>query len=254
MALSESQITQFEETGHLVVESLISQTQLDIVRGRMSAIAEGSVDFPAAQLEYEPDAGDDRSAIERLRKINEGAAHDPVFMEHSLNSAILDVIEDLLGPDLKLFGDQMFVKPPGGLEKTYHQDSAYFFIEPMAIITAWVALDDATLENGCLWVIPGSHRQGVLDHSEVWMVGDRQDQKIPDAAIDRSKEVPVLLKAGDCSFHHSLLMHRSGPNNTAHFRRGQATHYMSARSRWTGKPEDKPDYPLIRGREHAGCA
>ncbi len=254
MALSESQIVQFEETGHLVVESLISQAQLDKVREHMSAIAEGRVDFPAAQLEYEPGTGDDRPAIERLRKINKGAAHDPVFMEHALNSAIVDVIEDLLGPDLKLFGDQMFVKPPGGLEKTYHQDSAYFFIEPMAIITAWVALDDATLENGCLWVIPGSHRQGVLDHSEVWMVGDRQDRKIPDAALDRSKEVPVLLNAGDCSFHHSLLLHRSGPNNTAQFRRGQASHYMSARSRWTGKPEDKPDYPLIRGREHAGCA
>ena len=254
MGLSQSQITQFEETGQLTVESLISETQLDVVRDRMGAIAEGRIDFPAAKLEYEPDAGDDRPATERLRKINEAAAHDSVFMEHALNPAILDVIEDLLGPDVKLFGDQMFVKPPGGVEKTYHQDSAYFHIAPMAIITAWVALDDATLDNGCLWVIPGSHRQGVLDHSEVWMVGGRQDQKIPDAAIDRSKEVPVLLKAGDCSFHHSLLLHRSGPNNTDQFRRGMASHYMSARSRWTGKPEDKPDYPLVRGQEHAGCA
>ena len=94
----------------------------------------------------------------------------------------------------------------------------------------------------------------VLDHSEVWMVGGRQDQKIPDAAIDRNAEVPVLLKAGDCSFHHSLLLHRSGPNNTDQFRRGMASHYMSARSRWTGKPEDKPHYPLVRGQDYAGCA
>lgn len=254
MALSGGQIAQFEDTGHLVVKSLISHQELETVRERMSAIAEGRVDFPAAKLEYEPGLGDERPTIERLRKINQSAAHDPVFMEHALNPAIVDVIEDLLGPDLKLFGDQMFVKPPGGTEKTYHQDSAYFFIEPMAIITAWVALDEATLDNGCLWVIPGTHRQGVLDHSEVWMVGDRADRKIPDAAIDRSQEVPVPLKAGDCSFHHSLLLHRSGPNNTSRFRRGQASHYMSARSRWTGKPADKPDYPLIRGQEYAGCA
>ena len=254
MVLDQSQVTQFEETGHLVVESLISAAELETVRERMSAIAEGRVEFPAAQLEFEPGLDDDLPAMQRLRKINEAAQFDPVFMEHARNPAIVDAIEGLLGPDLKLFGDQMFVKPPGGAEKTYHQDSAYFFIEPMAIVTAWVALDDATLDNGCLWVVPGSHRQGVLDHSEVWMVGDRKDQKIPDAAIDRQLEAPVLLKAGDCSFHHSLLLHRSGPNKTSQFRRGQATHYMSCKSRWTGKPQDKPDYPLIRGQEYAGCA
>ena len=116
MALSESQIAQFEETGHLVVESLISQTELNTLREHMRAIAEGRVDFPAAKLEYEPGVDEERPALERLRKINESAAHDPVFMEHALNPGIVDVIEDLLGPDVKLFGDQMFVKPPGGLE------------------------------------------------------------------------------------------------------------------------------------------
>ena len=85
------------------------------------------------------------------------------------------------------------------------------------------------------------------------MVGDRQDQKVPDAEIDLDREKPILLKAGDCSFHHSLLLHRSGPNQTDTRRRGLATHYMSARSRWTGAPEDQPDYPLLKGRAYPDC-
>ena len=170
-----------------------------------------------------------------------------------MREPLLTAAADLLGPDIMLFGDQVFIKGPGGIEKTYHQDSAYFHIEPMAIATAWVALDDVNLENGCLWVVPGSHREGLVDHSEVWMVGERQDKKVPDAAIDHQREQPILLQAGDCSFHHSLLLHRSGPNKTTTRRRGMATHYMSARSRWTGAPQDKPDYPLLRGRAHAGC-
>ena len=152
-----------------------------------------------------------------------------------------------------MFGDQLFVKPPGGIEKTYHQDSPYFKIEPMALVSSWVALDDVTVENGCLYVVPGSHKGGPQGHSDVWMVGERKDMKIPDSAIDHDREVPVELSKGSVSFHHSLLMHRSGANNTNRRRRGLATHYMCSRSQWTGEAAAKPDYPLLRGREFPGC-
>ena len=188
-----------------------------------------------------------------LRKINHGAESAAVLLKHAFNPAVVDIITGLLGPDIKLFGDQCFVKPPGGIEKTYHQDSPYFTIEPMALVTAWVALDDVTLENGCMWVVPGSHHGGALDHSETWMVADRKDMKIPDSSFDRASEQPITMKAGDCSFHHSLILHSSGPNNTSSFRRGYATHYMGARSRWTGPAADKPDYPLVCGAEFEGC-
>jgi len=252
MVLDQSQITQFEETGHLVVESLISTAELETVRERMSAIAEGRVKFPAAQLEFEPGLDDDLPAMQRLRKINEGSQFDPVFMEHARNPAIVDAIEGLLGPDLKLFGDQMFVKPPGGAEKTYHQDCPYFSIAPMAMITTWVAIDEVDEENGCMYVIPGSHNFGAVDHSEPWIVGTRRDMRIPDAVIDRQRERPITLREGGCSFHHGLLQHRSGPNRTDRFRRGLATHYMSAQSCWTGDAA-QPAYHLLHGREYEGC-
>ena len=253
MKLCQEQVAQFHQKGYIVVEDLLSTDEVETLRQEVVDIVEGRSDFPAAKIEYEPNPGPDVAPIDRLRKLNECALNASVFMDHARNSAILDVVEDLLGPDLKLYGDQMFLKPPGGMEKTYHQDSPYFKIDPMALVSSWVAMDDVTQENGCLWVVPGSHKGGALDHSEVWMVGDRKDMTVPEAAFDRNAEEPITMKMGDCSFHHSLLLHRSGPNNTPHRRRGLATHYMSAQSRWTGAPEDKPDYLLLRGREFPGC-
>jgi phytanoyl-CoA hydroxylase len=250
--LSQEQIDQYRQNGYTVLENALDEQAVQALRTRVEGIATGALPFPEACIEFDPGASRTRH-IDNLRKINSPAAHDTFFMDHAVQKNLLDAAEALLGPDVKFFADQLFIKGPGGMEKTYHQDSAYFHIEPMAILTAWVALDDVTLENGCLRVVPGSQLEGLKDHSEAWMVGDRQDQKVPDAEIDLDREKPILLKAGDCSFHHSLLLHRSGPNQTDARRRGLATHYMSAHSLWTGAPEDKPDYPLLRGREYPDC-
>jgi ectoine hydroxylase-related dioxygenase (phytanoyl-CoA dioxygenase family) len=145
------------------------------------------------------------------------------------------------------------MKPPGGVEKPYHQDSAYFTIEPLSLVTCWIALDDVTIENGCMWVIPGSHRGELFDHSQEWDVGGRKDMQVPDKHLELSREKPIKLRSGSCSFHHSVLLHRSGPNQTNTSRRGLAIHYMSSRSRWTHPSLPQPEYPLLRGREYADC-
>jgi len=139
--------------------------------------------------------------------------------------------ERLIGGDIKLFGSQCFMKPPGGIEKPYHQDSTYFAIQPRSLVTCWIALDNVNLENGCMWVIPGSHQGELHDHSQPWDLGGRIDMQVPMEKIDRSRETPITLSAGGCSFHHSMLLHRSGPNQTESHRRGLAIHYMSSQSR-----------------------
>ncbi len=250
--LGDEQVAQCEQDGFLIVEDLLSKPELETIRRRIVDIVEGRTDFPEEHLEFEPNADRTRH-LDNFRKLNNCAEHDQVFLDHARNPGILSVVESLLGPDIKLMGDQFFLKPPGGIEKTYHQDSPYFSIEPMDLVSSWAAIDDVTLDNGCMWVVPGSHKGGPLEHSQAWMVGDRKDMCVPDSAFDRSKEVPITMKAGSVSFHHSLLLHRSGPNNTPNRRRGLASHYMSAKSRWTGPPEEKPDYPLMRGREFPGC-
>ena len=239
---------QYRQEGYLVYPTLFGQDHIDRLRMRMDDIAEGRApDFPQSNIEFEPGSG--RRSI---RKINRCAENDPVFFEHAGNDAILDIVEELIGPDIKLFASQCFMKPPGGVEKPWHQDSAYFSIEPTNLVTCWLALDDVTLENGCLRVIPGSHREGLVEH-DPWQLGDREDKQVGEDRLDRDREKPIVMPAGGCSFHHSVLLHRSGPNRSDQPRRGLAVHYMSSKCRWTDSESAKPDYRLLRGREFPGC-
>ena len=227
----------YKTDGYVVAEQLLPAGHISALRARMDAIARGETEFPKENIELEPDS-------QAIRKINQCAENNQVFRAHAEHPAILDIVESLIGPAIKLFGSQCFMKPPGGIEKPWHQDSAYFCIEPMNLITCWTALDDVTVENGGMWVLPGSHQKGLVEHAK-WQLGDREDKKVelPDDAPQQSIEMP----AGSCSFHHSLLLHRSGPNHTDKPRRGLAVHYMSASCRWTDSTTPEPDHPLLRG-------
>ena len=158
MKPSDDQVTQYEEDGYFVMEGLMTDEEVEELRVEAERIAAGEVDFPVELVEFEPHAASETPPLGRLRKINECAFNNAVFLEHARNAKLLEAAAAVLGPDLKLFGDQMFIKPPGGMEKTYHQDSPYFTIEPMALVTGWTALDDVTRDNGCLYVVPGSHK------------------------------------------------------------------------------------------------
>lgn len=249
----DSLTSQYERDGYFIVENLLTATELAALRQRMADISDGKVPtFPESNLELEPtaSAANGRRAV---RKINQCAESDEVFRAHAALPSILDTVEQMIGRDIKLYGSQCFMKPPGGIDKPYHQDSAYFAIEPRALITCWIALDDSTLENGCLWVVPGSHHGPLLDHDQPWKVGDRVDMQVRDEQIDFARELPLVLKAGSASFHHSMLLHRSGPNTSSKPRRGLAMHYMTGRSRWTHPTQPKPNYLLMRGQEYEGC-
>ena len=251
MKLNDADVKDYQHNGYLVVERLCSDEEVGQLRLRTEEIAAGRIAYPEADIELEPDA-QTRNLL-TARKINRCVENDTVFLAHSKNPQILDVVEQLIGPDIKLYGSQCFMKPPGGVEKPYHQDSAYFSIEPMELVTCWTALDDVTIDNGCMWVVAGSHREGLLDHSEPWFVGGRQDMQVPDSMIDQERKRPIVMPAGSCSFHHSLLLHRSTANNTDSWRRGFAVHYMSARCRWTHPTQPQPDYLSLRGNEYADC-
>ncbi len=252
MTISAETIRRYEEDGYIVVERLFSRAEVEQLGRRIEEACSGKSGFPEEDLEWEP-GGPRVRDIRHIRKLNNGVCHDDLFRRFATDPRILDVVEGLIGPDIKLFGDQLFIKPPGGIEKTYHQDSPYFKIAPMALVSGWIAVDDVSEANGCLRVIRGSHKLGPQPHSDVWMVGDRKDMKIPDRLIDRGLERKIEMEAGSVSFHHSLLMHSSMPNLSASFRRGYAFHYMSAQSRWTGDPATKPEYELLRGREYPGA-
>ena len=122
----------------------------------------------------------------------------------------------------------LFVKPPNFQGQAWHQDEIYIPTRDRSLAGGWTALDDATIDNGCLWVVPGSHRTGYLypqrDHNNE----DEFDGALESYGFDESAEVPVEVKAGDVVFFNGYLLHRSRKNRSDRYRRVLVNHYMNA--------------------------
>jgi ectoine hydroxylase-related dioxygenase (phytanoyl-CoA dioxygenase family) len=142
---------------------------------------------------------------------------------------LLDVVEQLIGPDIVLWASAVFCKPAAvGLEVPWHQDGQYWPIRPRATVTVWIALDEVGPDNGCMRVIPGSHRMGEFDHE----ISDREDlvlnNVLHDPRLDLSTARDVVLSAGQISLHDIEIVHGSQPNTSGRRRAGYAIRYMPA--------------------------
>jgi hypothetical protein len=153
------------------------------------------------------------------------------FFEYSTAPEFLDLAEPVIGPDIILWGTTVFCKEAvEGLEVPWHQDGQYWPIRPRATVTLWIALDDSTVENGCMRVIPGSHRMGEFRHE----VSDREDlvlnNVLTDPRLDLAKARDIVLEAGQLSLHDVDIVHGSQPNRSAKRRAGFAIRYMPSTS------------------------
>lgn len=188
------------------------------------------------------------------------------FLDFARTRALLDIVEGLLGPDVICWGAHMFCKPAGdGLVVPWHQDGDYWPIRPRATCTVWIALDRSGPENGCLRVIPGSHKDRVsLPHRKVERADWALDQTLVDGAFDPSDAVDVVLEPGQMSIHDVFMIHGSNANHSTQRRAGLAIRYMPATSlydRTIKMPggaaairqdmSQRPIY-LVRGEDRAG--
>jgi len=253
MPLTQDEIDQFNRDGFLPVHDVLTALELKALHIRIEDIGNEMVDFPQKHVGIEPrvkrgELPEDPVRFNNLRKISCLTKFDPVFKEYSRHPGILEVVTGLIGPDLKIFLDQTLCKPPRvGSAKPPHQDSAYWTrIEPPNLVICWMALDDATEDNGCMRFIRGSHKKGVIEHKHL------EDFRVEDKNVEYENEVAVSLKAGSCTFHHSLTMHRTDPNTSPNGRIGLTVAYMSAQSKYLGK-EPMPEFDLVAGRAFAGC-
>jgi phytanoyl-CoA hydroxylase len=134
--------------------------------------------------------------------------------------ALTELAVSLLGPEVRLYWNQAVIKPPRqGAAFAWHQDTGYVPIEPQEYLTCWLAVDDTTVENGCIWVIPGSHHWGLQPHHRDETLGDMVGYTGPE------KGIPVPLKRGQAAIFSSLLLHSSGPNTTEGPRRAYVIQY-----------------------------
>jgi ectoine hydroxylase-related dioxygenase (phytanoyl-CoA dioxygenase family) len=220
--LTEDEIAAYRRDGLLVPSLRISDGLLGRMRESLQRLLRDNPHVP-------PDA---MYCPHRPYSDEQGLRGSEEWIEHARSPEILDVVEDLIGPDIILWGSTLFGKPArGGKEVPWHQDGEYWPIDPLATCTVWVALDDSTPENGCLRYVVGSHREKRLRSH---LITDRDDlafnQALDPAEIEGAEVVAVPLAAGQVSCHDVFTVHGSGPNRSGKRRAGLALRYMPSSS------------------------
>jgi ectoine hydroxylase-related dioxygenase (phytanoyl-CoA dioxygenase family) len=144
----------------------------------------------------------------------------PELLKWAMDDAILNLVEPITGPDINLFSTHFICKPKGnGRRVPWHEDSAYWKtqMEPMEVVTVWLALDPSRKENGCMMVIPKTHRtgqKGFSDYDGVDVAKNVFSSEITQSQRDDSKRVDILLEPNECSLHDGRIQHGSEPNTS----------------------------------------
>ena len=179
-------------------------------------------------------------------------AHSPWFNDLIRHPRILDAVEDVIGPDILVWTSTFFIKEPGS--KTFaawHQDGAFFGLEPNEQVCAWVALTDASKEAGCMEMLSSKGEPRMYHHAAMGLKHsiNRAGQTIVEP-FDKSDPTAMALKAGEFSLHHEFAIHRSAPNHAAHRRIGLGLNYVPAQIRVNSPVRLKA--MLVRGENKHG--
>jgi phytanoyl-CoA hydroxylase len=149
---------------------------------------------------------------------------------------LLDIAELFIGPSIALFGANYVVKWVGDKKPAlWHQDGPNWQLEPLEAITLWIAIDDSTTENGCLRIIPGSHKSGLHKLQPANQTPNIFGWQIDPGLVQEEKAVDIVLQAGDISVHHPQVIHGSGTNNSQGRRAGMSIRYIPTSTRITSE-------------------
>jgi len=232
-ALTEDQIAAYQREGYLAPVPVMSEPQARALRGELEAIEAGMGG---------PLRGDVRHKAHLLFRFLADLIRHP---------AILDPVEDLLGPDILCWNTNFFIKEaetPSFV--SWHQDSTYWGLSSPEVCTAWVALTPSDLANGAMAVIPKTHTKDQIPHRDTF---DRHNlltrgQEVA-VEVDEREAVPLILKAGEMSLHHVRLVHGSPPNPSPDRRIGFAIRYIPTR---VYQLESEDSATLVRGADRFG--
>lgn len=227
--LTPEQLAEFDERGFIAGIPVLSEDELAALRAEIDALADPGHEGREFWYEYQDLSADGvfqggflhGSGAWRVR---------PGFHDLLWHPGVTVRLRQLVGGSVRLLHDQVLAKPPGaGGTVLWHQDYSYWrYTQPLRHATCWVALDDATVENGCLHYIPGSHRWNVLlpqasrADEELAYVFDHLDDEQRAAFVPEPAQVP----AGSAVFHHPLMIHSSTPNLSSKPRRATTMHVM----------------------------
>ncbi len=241
--ISDAQAAQYNEKGFFLLENAFTPEEIAAVTEAIDPLEQMTEGFLKTQENGELFIA---KADEITFTIN-CVLHNEFLKKFCSHEVFGKLCADLMGPDCRLYWEQaVYKKPEPDREFPWHQDNGYTFIKPQQYLTCWVALNDATVDNGCPWVVPGLHKEGTLKH---WMtpLGWRCVEDAPDA-------VPVEAKAGDVVVFSSLTPHRTGPNATDGIRKSYIVQFAPEGAHMTnpdgsiGDPCTIPErqYPVVQ--------
>jgi len=183
---------------------------------------------------------------------------EEAFIWHlASDDRLLDVMEAVIGPNVMLGATHFFCKypdPDGDRFVAWHQDVTYWGLTPPVAHTAWIAVDDSDLGNGCMLVVPGSHKNGIMEHGKSSQAGNllSVNQEVPEERFDQSASVALELKAGQISVHHGALLHASQPNLSTRRRCGLTVRFIDPAVK-QARPSGKIWRGiLVRGEDRCG--
>ena len=280
MAISDEQLNSYRQDGFLILEGFVEESECDLLRAEAERLVQ---EFDPAEVisifstheqnrltdEYFLTSGDkirfffEENAFnpdgtlkyEKAKSINKigHALHDlnPFFEKFSRSQKVKELAPAIeLNDPLLLQSMYIFKQPNIGGEVTCHQDSTFLYTEPIAIAGLWFALEDATIENGCLWVIPGGHQQGLKSRWVRTAEGRMEFQVFDNEPWPEDKLVPLEVSKGSLILLQGLLPHRSFENRSSRSRHAYTLHLISAKAKypadnWLQRSESMP----LRGFE-----
>ena len=232
-ALREQQVAAYRDDGYVFPIRIMSTEQASDIRSKFDAL--------------EREIGGEAQSRFKIK------AHLPFPWMNELirNPVMLDAVEDLIGPNILCWGSSFFTKKAHDPRfVSWHQDSTYYGLRPSETVTTWVAFSNSTVEAGCMRVVPGTHRNGILDHEETWSKDNLLMRGQTINGVNEAKAVDIVLQAGEISIHHESVVHGSGPNNSDDARIGLSIHYIAPHVRQTAY--DGATALLVRGTDTEG--
>lgn len=231
--MTDEQVRFFVENGYLTVPKLISTEEVEELRQDAVRVARGH--YPCESIPPVPETLSDDDVLRTILCIHQPHSISPVMAGYVQHPKICGILSRIAAAHLpvwdgsvKCMQSMLFVKPPEFQGQAWHQDEIYIPTRDRSLVGAWIALDDATIENGCLWVVPGSHRTGYLYPQRPHNNADEFDFAPESFGFDESAEVPVEVPAGSLVFFNGYLLHRSRKNRSEVYRRVLVNHYMNA--------------------------
>jgi ectoine hydroxylase-related dioxygenase (phytanoyl-CoA dioxygenase family) len=210
--LSKDQVEQYRTDGYVVAESVLDGTELATLRNKLTDLLEGARGLTGHTDVYdlEPFHTPDDP---RVRRIKTPHKFFPLFREFVQNPKILRILQQLLGPSVRLHGSKINIKAPhGGAAVEWHQDWAFYPHTNDDVLAVGVMLDDCLMENGPLMILPGTHTGPVYSHHvDGYFAGATDPARY---GLDPSKAVALTAPAGSMSFHHARVLHASAQNTS----------------------------------------